>query len=71
MRTALPIPAFARGRSSARTAPPGRQIPYHFAIGKTAADRLNWLLAAHPDARIALVGLTTIPPTPAWRDIGT
>jgi len=33
MRTALPIPAFARGRSP-NLVPPGRQIPYHFTIGK-------------------------------------
>lgn len=66
MRTALPIPAFARGRPSAPTAPPRRQIPYHFVIGRTA-DKLDWLFAAHPNAKIALV--TTIPPAPDWRDI--
>ncbi len=38
MRTALPIPAFARGRSSAPTAPPRRQIPYRFTIGKVGLE---------------------------------
>lgn len=70
MRTALTIPAFARGHAR-RVAHiqigPRRQCPYHFTIGRTAGDRLNWLFATHQDAKIAIV--TTIPLAPAWRDI--
>jgi hypothetical protein len=52
MRTALPIPAFARGRSK----PPRRQIPYHFTIGKTALEaRIDWLRASYPHAKIGVI----------------
>ena len=34
MRTALPIPAFARGRSK----PPRRQLPYRFTIDRCRSD---------------------------------
>jgi len=44
MRTALPIPAFARGRSP-KLFPPGRQSPYHFTIGK----RMDAIQAARSD----------------------
>jgi hypothetical protein len=69
MRTALPIPAFARAtdrRVAHIQVGPRRQIPYHFAIGRTD-DKLDWLFSAHPNAKIALV--TIIPPAPAWHDI--
>jgi hypothetical protein len=55
MRTAMPIPAFARGRSP-KLVPPGRQTPYHFTIGKTALEaRLEWLRASYPHAKIGVI----------------
>lgn len=65
MRTALPIPAFARGRSN----PPPYGVPKHFIEGMagrgmtTSEVRLAWTQKLCPDAKIALV--TTIPPAPA------
>lgn len=46
MRTALPIPAFARGRSK----PPRRQLPYRFTI-----DRCRDKLALSELQRLGVV----------------
>jgi ABC-type transport system involved in cytochrome c biogenesis ATPase subunit len=73
MHTALPIPAFARYRARRASKLLGARMDLvvlddvSLAIDRRTADKLDWLFAAHPDAKIALV--TTIPPAPSWHDL--
>ena len=57
MRTALPIPAFARGRSN----PPRRQTPYHFTIDRCRSDP-NAFVEAMLRSELWMPSPRTIPP---------